>query len=241
MRLFFRLFLLVAIVNSNGISFAQPVSDTVRDNRNYRKQSATFSETAKSNNKFHYVGFQANQILRQLVGGAGATDNPYLFAYSFNSIDRGGGMNFGLGFNFTTTDDSDPTINLTRSTKSNSSAIRVGYDKKKSIGKRWIAGFGFDIFRNGGKSETKTTFSGGGTNVNTITTKTNGFGIGPRLSLLFNVNEKIYLGTEAIVYFMFEKTTSKGDPSIPASLEQELKAKSFKLGAPTSLFLMVRF
>lgn len=241
MKCLARLLVLIGILGSQEFLFAQAGTDTIRDNQNYKRQTSTFSESVKGGRNFHYVGFQANQILRQLLGGAGSADNPYLVSYSFNSINNGSGMNFGLGFNFSTTDDSDPTINVKRSTKSNSTAIRIGYDKKKAISKRWIAGFGVDLLKTGNKSETKTTFSGGGPISNTVTSKENGFGIGPRLSLLFNVHEKIYLGTESTVYFMFDKTTAKGDLNSPTALEQETKTKSFKLGVPTALFIMMRF
>ena len=239
MNLSNRLCMLVAIVTSPLLLPGQNSRDTIRSTENYRWQPSIENENTR--NSHRYIGFQANQLLRQLLGSAGSADNPYLFAYSVNSISTGRGMNFGLGFNLQNTDDFDPSIGLDRETKSSSTAIRIGYDFKKSIGKRWISGFGVDVFRNGSKSKTKSSFAGQGGITNTLTTKTNGLGLGPRFLLLFNVSEKIYLGTETTVYYMFEKTTSQGDSSIPTSFEQKLKENSFVLGVPTALFLMLRF
>jgi hypothetical protein len=158
--------------------------------------------------------------------------------YAFNSVETGGGLSLGLGFNFKTTDDSDQTISLKRTTKSNNLAFRFGYEAKKSLGKRWIVGFGPDMQITGGKSETVSEFTGGGSNTTKVSTKSTGVGLGPRASLLFHVSEKIFLGTETTVYYMFTKTTSKSDTF---STETELKEKSFQLGVPNSLFLILRF
>ena len=225
----------------NFAAFAQARRDTVRDNVNYRLGYSSFQAVEKLTGNYHYLGLQANQLLRQLLGSAGGGDNPFTLTYAFNSATTGKGMSFGLGLSTRNIKDHDAATNLTRNTKSSNLAFRVGYDVKKSIGKRWIAGYAFDALRDGDKSETTTSFGGGGGNTVT-TTKTNGFGVGFRLSLLFNVNERIYLGTESGLTFMAKKTTSKTtNQSLPNSAENELKDNTFALGVPSTLFLVVRF
>jgi hypothetical protein len=239
MRLTAQRFLIAILLVFSFVIIAQ---DTVRENTNYRWQTPSGSSDEKQSGKYYYIGLQANQLLRQLLGSAGGGDNPFTLTYSFNSVATGRGMSFGLGFSTRKMEDKDKAINLTRTTKSNDLAFRIGYDVKKSIGKQWIAGYAFDAIRDGGKSETNTSFGGGGVNDTKTTTKTNGFGIGLRLSLLFHVSEKIYLGTESGLTFMANKTISDTEiPNVPDNPETELIDNSLALTVPSTLFLIIRF
>jgi hypothetical protein len=238
MRLSIQRSVVAILLSFSVVAYAQ---DTVRENTNFRWQSQSTNSDEKETGKYYYFGLQANQLLRQLLGSAGGGDNPFTLTYSFNSVSRGRGMSFGLGFSNRTVEDRDKAINLTRTTKTNDLAFRIGYDVKKSIGKRWIGGYAFDAIADGDKSETKTSFGPGSSNTMT-NTKTNGFGVGFRLSLLFNVSEKIYLGTECGLTFMANKTVSDTDtPSVPNSAETTLKDNSIELTVPATLFLIVRF
>jgi hypothetical protein len=238
MRQSIRGFILVALTFLSGLLFGQ-VKDTIRENTNYQYQT-NYQESGKSGKFYHYVGFQANQLLRQLIGSAGGGDNPYTITYSFNSVQRGRGMSFGLGYSSRTIDVDDPSSSVKSTTKSGNLAIRVGYDWKQSIGKKWVAGIAIDAFRDGGSSETTTTFSNGPEIKSN--SGTNSVGLGPRLSLLFNVSGKIFLGTEASILFKSIKTTSKtNNPNFPVNNERVEEDRSLSIQAPVALFLIVRF
>ena len=224
-----------------GLAFGQQ-KDTARQKVNYRYQSSGDGEELSNIGKesYKYIGFQANQLLRQLLGSAGGGDNPFTATYAFNSVTTGSGFHFGIGFAKRKVEDEDPGSQVTRITKTSNLAFRAGYDYKRNIGKRWIAGVSADVFRDGGKSETISEFSGGGENV--TESKSNTFGFGPRLSLMYNISERIYLGTETMLAFQSTKTKSKSDLA-GGGFEDEttLKENQLKLNQPTALFLVVRF
>jgi hypothetical protein len=240
MRLGTRFFLIAIGLVSFFTASGQAKRDTVRENVNYQWPNQPIRSNQKTEGSYHYIGFQANQLLRQLLGSAGGESNPFTFTYSFNSVKTGGGLSFGLGFKTRNVDDNDASIGLKRNTKSHNMAFRVGYELKKEIGRRWIAGYGFDLFSDGGKSVT--TVSTNFSTESTTTTKTSGFGLGPRLSLLFNISEKIHLGTETTFVFHSVKTSSKIDfPINPTANETSQKENTLEVGVPSALFLVIRF
>jgi hypothetical protein len=213
----------------------QANKDTVMADVNYQWPGSSNASNPGLKRNFHYLGLQANQLLRQLIGGAGGESNPYILTYSFNNATSGGGMGFGLVFNLRNVE--DKTQVLTKNTKTSESALRVGYDLKKEIGKRWLFGGGIDLAIDASKSETISNFN---SNKSTVTTTGKGWGIGPRLQLIYHVSEKIFLGTEASVLFHSVKTHSKID-NVGTTEETDQKETTFILSPPTALFLLIRF
>lgn len=186
---------------------------------------------------YHYIGIQANQLLRQLLslGNAAPTvANPYTLTYAVNQRSSGFGFTTGLGYNYAQTNTGDGFSNTTSTSRD--VAWRFGLESKKYLAKRWIASIGGDVVIEGSKTETKSEGSGTTTS---ITSKINRSGFGPRASLNFQINDKIVLGTEASFYFKWitqkQETQGTGMPPVP---ETKLKSNGFTL--PAVVFLMVR-
>jgi hypothetical protein len=236
-----KIFLLACLVFLSQQAIAQ-VNDTVRGNVDYRsgtKVNQNNDESTSTKLSDRYFSLQANQLLRQLFNLSNTstnTGNPFSLTYAFNSKQTGGGMAFGLGYFTSHTEDTDQGNN--RETDNSNINFRVGYDKKGSIGKRWIAGWGFDLLLSHSKGLT-TTNQGGF--ISEIKDKSNGWGLGPRGTLLFQVNGKIHLGTEASWYF--QKAKIESDLSIIGGGNQksEQKNSSFALQVPVAIFLTIKF
>lgn len=201
--------------------------------------SATSTRTA-----VHYVGLQANQLLRQLIsfGNAAAVNNPYALTYAVNSRANGFGFAMGVGYNISETKTTDQFISVV--SKINDFGLRFGLEKKTYFSKNWMFSLGGDIVIESNKAETKSTQSGGGgapgsTMTVTTTEKRNGFG--PRLTLNYQIHSRILLGTEAAYYYkgITQEQTTTGQTGIPATPKTNLR--SFSLAAPTVLFLIMKF
>lgn len=219
-----------------GQSIAQS-KDTVRSSTNYRvssTESGRYSDYGTSREVRgynHYVGLQANQLIQQVFNFSNddtESGNPFVFTYAFNTVQKGSGMSFGLGYLSNKVEDLDQ--GLKRTTKTSDIHFRIGYEKKSFVGKRLIVGYGLDFLLNHGVDETK--IDNGGLEFNT---KTNGFGFGPRMPILLKISEKIFVGTEMSWYFRQERSDSDF-PSLPTS-ESELVSRSFILQMPTAIFL----
>lgn len=234
-----RKYLLAAsLLFAAGVLVAQK-RDTVRSKINYRtnsyEQNSQSSSTSELKNFNQYVGLEANQLLRQIFDFSNdnsSSGNPYLITYSFNSSNTGSGMSFGLGYLSRKLEDVDQ--GQKRATKTSDIRFRMGYEKKSKFGKRWLLGLGIDFLLMHGVDETSV--DNGGIDFNS---KTNGWGFGPRLSVLFEATENILIGTEMAWYFQRDKTTADF-PSLPQS-NSDLIDRSFNLQPPTALFLTLRF
>jgi hypothetical protein len=224
--------MLVAAVLMVAVQLCAQTQDTVRTDIDYRTTTDDSDKRASKPSNI-YLSLQANQLLRQLFGGSGSPANPFLLTYGFNNKRTGRGLLFGLAYSANRVKDTD--LGFDRETKNKNFNLRFGYDYKGSIGKRWLAGAGIDILLLRGKSFTDTNQG------SETTTTTNGWGIGPRGTLLFHVSEKIYLGTETSWYFQSSKLKTKivfpGSPS----QESEVKESDFELLAPTAIFLTLKF
>jgi hypothetical protein len=203
------------------------------------------SEPAPNNSKTasHYIGIQANQLIRQLIsfgGNNSAITNPYLLTWSVNSKSNGAGFSTGLGYSSVQTKTTDQFITTT--SKVDDFAWRFGFEKKSYLSRNWLLSFGGDILIESNKAET--TSSSGSVNNPTITTTTKRSGFGPRLSLNYQFHHRLMIGTEASYYFKFinqkQKVTGNGSPN-PSSNDQDTHLRSFTLTLPAVVFLIMKF
>jgi hypothetical protein len=193
-------------------------------------------ETSSPDNSLqgHYLGLQANQLLRQILnfgGSSSAINNPFLLTYSTNNASGAGG-NFSLGYNYTQTNDGDA---ITRREVTNSDFnFRAGLEKKSRLGKRLILAAGGDIVYQSLKVKTKVTdnFSGNFSTVN----KTSGFGFGPRLSIYFQITDNFLVATEANYYLKFLNQTFDVNPGD----KEEEDVKQLQLNVPAAIFLVLK-
>lgn len=188
----------------------------------------------------HYIGLQANQLLRQLIsfgGNSSAVSNPYLLTYSVNSRTSGFGFSTGIGLSSVTTKSTDNFTSVVSSV--NDFAWRFGLEKKKYLSKHWLFGFGGDVVIDLNKTETKS-LTGSGNPETRITTNTHRAGLGPRASLALQFHDRLMVGTEAAYYFKWgneEQTSSgTGQPNDPGT-----KVKSFNFSLPAVIFLTMKF
>lgn len=184
----------------------------------------------------HYLGVQANQLVRQLLnfgGSTGSINNPYLITYAVNSVSSGWGFNSGFGYTHIEVRNEDPFNPL--ETTINDFFLRFGVERKVLIGEKWITSYGLDILR---ESEKNITERGGSQPGNFRTeTRNRGTGIGLRFTLNYNISEKILLGTEATYYYKSMKETRNGT----GVTEETEKFKEFTFAVPIALFLVMKF
>lgn len=183
----------------------------------------------------HYIGIQANQLIRQLIsfgGNSSPVNNPYTLIYSVNSNTNGFGFTTGLGYLAQDSKTTDQFNSVT--TRTNEFAWRLGLDKKSYLSKNWLIGFGADILIESSKSET-TSKAGGGSSTS-VTTDSKRSGFGPRVTLSYQFHKRLLLGTEGAYYFKWIKqkqtSTGTGQPNDPST-----DLKSFGFTIPAVLFL----
>jgi hypothetical protein len=189
----------------------------------------------------HYIGLQANQLLRQLIsfgGNSTPVNNPYLLTYSVNSKANGFGFSTGLGASAATSQSNDNFITV--STKSSDLAWRFGLEQKKYLSKHWLIGFGADVLVEWSKSET-TSQQGIGNPQVKITTKTNRSGFGPRASIAFQFHDRLLVGTEGAYYFKWGKQEQTSMNSGQPNNNGDNKIKSLAFALPTAIFLTLKF
>lgn len=189
----------------------------------------------------HYVGIQANQLLRQIfnLGGNNAVvNNPYLMTYAVNNKTTGVGVNLGFGFTYDQRVTDDQFVD--RTTTTSDLFFRFGFEKKSTLAPKLIISTGVDLITEFNKSETNTgdlTQPGGDFSSGT---KSSGFGGGPRVSLNYAITEKIIVATEANYYF---KSFSIKDFSEGSGFNDSNKRqlKTFRLNVPAVIFLILKF
>lgn len=213
--------------------------------------SARVSGIAQSSDSIkntHYLGFQANQLLRQLLdlGGSNtAASSPYGLIYSMNNNQTGAGFNAGLGFTLNEFTDGD-AVNK-RTTDINDVFVRFGYDKKLKISKRWYASVGIDAVLDRQKNKTVniTEFSPSQKSTVTSETKASAWGLGPRGTLNFSITDKIAIGTESTWYFKSTKSKQKVTNSFSGGQTDtdtvDSKGKRFVFASPVVIFLILKW
>jgi hypothetical protein len=209
----------------------------------------------------HYIGIQINQLVRQIFNFSNnnaAINNPYLINYSLVFGPKQIGFNIGSGYTFDEIKTGDATNELT--TKVNNTFFRIGFEKKSSIGKNWLFSVGADVLLDKQKDEStsKITFGGNGKIVTTSSSTVKGTGFGPRITLSYQISNRILIGTEATYYFKSLKdvgevviaTTSREFDPVTGQernvtrterTENDDELKKLQFNVPAVLWLHVKF
>ncbi|MEO7989628.1 MAG: hypothetical protein ABI663_08815 [Chryseolinea sp.] len=190
--------------------------------------------TAKTVN--HYLGVQANQLIKQLFNLSNSTstvNNPYLLVYSCNSITTGWGLNVGFGYTYNELNNLDGL-----ETKINNLFLRAGVEKKVNLGKKWILSGGFDMTVDNQKNSSKNNNNG---NIFETETTSKGWGFGPRATLNYKITNRILLATECTYYFRAGKNSTKLTTPFDAPQETLTKSKQFLFTVPAVLIMIVKF
>ena len=219
------------------------------------------NDSLKTKNKDHYVGVQANQLIRQLIdlnSTNNTINNPYLLTYGIYSAKSKWGLELGFGFNYQKISDKLSPTN--QETKINESFYRVGIARKFEMGKRLEAGVALDY---AGSYELNKTFSFSVTEFNGIkdstntssTSKVQTSGGGLRTSLRYGFTKHFYVGTEMTFYFT--KSTDKSNVTVSETFtnisfpdentysvnttNSELEESDFVMTLPVAIFLIIKF
>ena len=189
----------------------------------------------------HYLSLQVNELVRQVLslGNTNIPDNPYFFNYTYTGP-TGSGVNVGLAYSLDNITNVDEFNDI--STDISNFSFRVGYDKKKYLGKKMVYGIGFDLTIDHQKNETvnSDTFS----SQEIITTnKLSGWGLGPRFTFSYQITNSIWVGTEANYYFKRLKNKFSlefsNNPGFGGN-DAETTIERFTFSAPSILWLSVR-
>jgi len=223
-------------------------------------QSHAQTDSVRTKKFSHYVGVQANELMRQLFNFSESNtvvDNPYFLVYSI-SKSNGWGLHAGFGYQYDRI--VDKLVPINRETKVEKFDFRVGAEKKFMLGKRFEGGISLDFVGSHALDKTTnvTVVTFGSqidSSVTTVTDKVTGFGGGPQFSLSYHITEKILLGTEATMYYLkgkkkenvrvvntvidtFNNTVVNFNTS---NFNSETDTDSFKRAIPVTLFLIVKF
>ncbi len=213
----------------------------------------------------HYIGFQANELMKQLINlnnSNTAITNPYLLTYYINANKCGWGVNIGLGYNYQ--DSKDVNSPVGKESKINNLFYRIGFGRRMMISKRFEMGYSLDII---GDNQNDQTFSqsvnitGFSTTIvdssfTNTSTKTTSMGVGPQFYLGFHLSNRVILGTEASYYFISSKqkqnVTVKDNitdntvnpPAFSSTIigsNTETDISKFSLSLPVAIFLILKF
>lgn len=209
----------------------------------------------------HYIGIQANQLLKQLINlnnNNVAISNPYLLTYSLFSAKYNWGIETGFGYNYRRS--KDKLTAADQESKISEAFYRFGIAKKFSVGKKWETSIGLDYAGSYQLDKTFTfTVTDFGTQkdstatVSTTIEKSKGGGI--QLRLVFNISSHILLGTETTFYY--ETTNKKSNVIVSDTFTRtdfpelntytlsasntETEEAAFNITLPVAIFLTVKF
>lgn len=150
-----------------------------------------------------FVGVQMNGLIRQVFNFNNSTSstevNPYLLTYDIVSKKSGWGIRVGAGYSYNSSSNDD---GITASTsKINDLHIRLGIEKGFKLTNRWDAGVGLDAVYNNNNDNTSSMVRSSDTVTTTNKTVGSSYGGGPVGWLVFNLTERLQIGTEASFYY----------------------------------------
>jgi hypothetical protein len=192
----------------------------------------------------HYVGIQANQLVKQLLnlgGSTSAINNPYLITYSVNSNATGVGLNLSAGYTM------DESLSLSGDgvnqihTTLKEFFFRIGVERKKQIGKRWMLAAGGDLVVDNQSNRVELKSNNGGSSQTSVNEDgSNAFGTGFRVALNFHISDKVLMGTEATYYLKFVSVESTSQSPFGTPSKETKDLTRFQFNVPAVLFLTVK-
>jgi hypothetical protein len=189
----------------------------------------------------HDIYINTTFFFKQLISlsNANLEISPYILGYKFFPT-KHHGLRFAIGGNFSShTQNPDSSfVQITRSTEVD---YRVGYEYRRSFGKRWAFFAGVDIINSFSSAYSKVNSS---TDIVTTSTSTWNVGGGPVIGIQINITKRIALFTETAFYYTYASTKSKTNSlNFPELNENKVTdiLQTGKFLLPTSLFFEFRF
>jgi hypothetical protein len=207
------------------------------------------------NNVDHFVGVQANPLLRQVLSLATTptVQNPYLINYTLRFNESNLALSAGVGFSRSTSENDD---NL--ETELSQLDLRVGVGQQFRVSKLLELGYSLDFNFGNRNVETSTVqvIETPTTTDSTYTRTTNKnelLGGGLRANILFYITPKILLGTEASYNFAHIEsnfnllrvvtfTNENGTEELKRFEDESSETReNFDFTLPVSIFLIIKF
>lgn len=200
----------------------------------------------------HTLNVQVNPLLRQLltIGQVDADNTPFLLNYHINSGRTGWGLRTGFGLNYVQFKDNDGITS--RNSGLTEYSIRLGLERRHSLGKRWEAGYGLDGVMQRDENSTKTVV----TSFDTVTTESNSnitrLGGGLMVWLRFKISDHVLIGTESSLYYQTgtlkeDVTITRRDFNQPGAPKTTVRNQfnttltELPFRVPLSVYLNIRF
>lgn len=194
----------------------------------------------------HYIGVQANFLLREFFNFGGtsfAPVNPFGFVYHINNRRSGAGIRIGLGPSIYNTTNIDGLATI--KSKGHDVSARLGFDKRFTIDNRWEAGFGIDAVFNTAKDETKNDQMNSQGFISETSSLSTSYGGGPMGYLRYKLRPNILLGTETSLYYLTGKNENRtaiiSSGQVVSESDDNDKFSQGQLNLPVSLYLLIKF
>jgi len=194
----------------------------------------------------HYLSVQINELTKQIFnfGGSNTIFSPYFINYGLNSTKSGYGISLGFGYTLVEDKSGDELNNV--ESKNTRAAIRLGLEKKFTIGKKWIISGSIDGLYAEASNFTKSVNNDTFGNIFEVETKSEvtsaGFGI--RGNIYFMLTPRIFLGTEASYTYKINKekteTTTNSNGALSQS-ESSPSTSNITFDYPVVLWLTLKF
>ncbi|MCW3126880.1 MAG: hypothetical protein JWO03_2538 [Bacteroidetes bacterium] len=205
----------------------------------YSMQDST--QVPKKEKMEHDININTTFFFKQIISlsNANLEISPYIVGYKFFPV-KHHGIRFAIGGNFSShTQNTDSTF--TQITKISSVDYRLGYEYRRSFGKRWSFFAGVDLI-----NSFSTLYSRVNSDFDIVTTsdKTWTIGGGPVIGIQINISKRIALFTETAFYYTYsstkDKVTSLNFPELNHNRVTDIQ-QTGKFLLPTSLFFVFRF
>lgn len=187
------------------------------------------------------LSLNVNTFIRQYLGLGGEqifVSEPFLINYHSGHNNKYLRMGAGLVFSISTVTENDNFGNndVERSNRFINFDYRIGYERRKSINKRWSYHYGFDfVFEYNVLKSESDQFS------NFVSTDRQiGAGFGPIFGVRFNINNRMMLWTEASMYYMYRRNTFF--TKVDSDIVEDDKIQSFatNVRAPISVNIGIK-
>ncbi len=189
------------------------------------------------------VGVNATSVISNFVGNTNddiLTPGDYPFAIKRIFKEGGQALRLGIGAQYTAKKQNFDTPIGELINYDNQLYMRLGWEWRKVLARRWMTSFGADLsgFR---QQSTSHTIANG--DLATLTKLQTGGGGGPVLGFQFAFSKRIHLGCEASLYTsIFQKHQSQKFLNNPDENEISTTLEyNFAMSAPKWLYVIIRF
>ena len=209
----------------------------------HRKWKGSYEreDTAHRHRMEHDINVNTTFFFKQIISlsNANLEISPYIVGYKFFPC-KHHGLRFAIGGSFSShTQNTDSTF--VQITKASEVDYRIGYEYRRSFGKRFSFFAGVDIVNSFTNSSSKVNST---TDIVTTSAQTWSVGGGPVIGIQINITKRIALFTETAFYYTYSSTKSKTNSLNFPELNQDKVTDILQTGKfllPTSLFFEFRF